>query len=95
MESIREIEIDKEKIFLKRSFDGWRVIYPYKNLDGSYNWFNILTGGSYFKLLIIIIIILIICFFLFEYWRNLNYCTGLLQQLNTKTIDYKNFILKN
>lgn len=40
---------EKEEVLLKRDFEGWRVVYPFKNSDGSWNWKNILTGGKGWK----------------------------------------------
>lgn len=56
---IKEVNIDEERIFLKKSFLGWGVVYPIK-VDGKINWKNLLTGGSWIKLIINIIFILII-----------------------------------
>ncbi len=40
---------EQEKIFLRRDFLGWRVVYPWKNEDGTLNWRNILTNGKGWK----------------------------------------------
>ena len=42
---IKEIEIEGEKIFLKKSFLGYGVVHPIK-IDGKINWKNLLAGGS-------------------------------------------------
>ena len=41
----REIEVDGEKLYLKKDFLGWRIVNPIKNPDGGYNWINFLFGG--------------------------------------------------
>jgi len=47
---MKNIEKIRDGLYVKESFDGYRVVYPYKNDDGSTNWFNIFTGGNYWKL---------------------------------------------
>ena len=61
-----------EKVYLRKSFDGWRVVHPIKNEDGSYNWFNILTGGSWWRIIFTAIIVLIILGVFYEYSSNLR-----------------------
>jgi len=51
---------ENEKVFLKKDFMGWRVVEPWKNEDGSINWFNLLVGGK--KNLFILLFIMIITF---------------------------------
>ncbi len=36
----------KERVYLKKDFMGWRVVEPYKNEDGTINWFNFVLGGK-------------------------------------------------
>lgn len=45
--NIKSVEIEGEKIYLKKSgIFGYGVVYPWKNEDGSVNWYNLLTGGT-------------------------------------------------
>ena len=53
-----------EKVFLKKDYFGYRVVQPYKNEDGTINWFNLLTGG---KKNIILTILLIAIFLLYYF----------------------------
>jgi hypothetical protein len=83
MPKINKIEIDGEKIYIAKSnLFGWGIVHPNKNDDGSINWFNTLTGGSYIKLISSIIIILIISGFLYEYSSNLKYCAEIMSKIN-------------
>jgi len=34
----------------------YRLVFPIKNRDGSINWFNLLTGGSWGRLIITLLI---------------------------------------
>jgi len=37
---------EKESIFLKKDFLGWKIVHPIRNEDGSLNWLNMLVGGK-------------------------------------------------
>ena len=68
MKDIKKIEIDGEKINLAKSkVFGWGVVYPIFDEDKTLNWFNLLTGGSWIRLLITIFFIIIIFGFAYEY----------------------------
>ena len=99
MKNLEKININNETIFLKKSFDGWHVVYPYKNEDGSFNWFNFLTGGNYWKLFYLIIILLVIVGFIYEYRINLLECTKIMESINNNLstnnlLKINNFTLK-
>ena len=63
---IKEIEIDGERISLKKSGKNWRVVKPRK-IDGKINWKNLLTGGSWWNLLGIALIVILIIGCISEY----------------------------
>lgn len=86
MRNIEKINLNDETIHLKKSYDGWRVVYPLKNEDGSYNWFNIITGGSYWKLFTVLLIVAIILGVIWEYHTNLSYCAKVLSNINDISI---------
>jgi hypothetical protein len=69
---INKLSIDGEDINLKKDFLGWHIVYPWKNDDGSINWFNFLTGGSWIKLIIVIVFVLLIVGAIYEYTSNIN-----------------------
>lgn len=60
MNKIKTIELDGDKISLKKSKSGWRIIYPIKNEDGTVNWKNVFKFDMPVLLLTIAIILLII-----------------------------------
>jgi len=35
----------------------YRLVYHWKNPDGSINWFNFLTGGSYYNLIGVLLVV--------------------------------------
>lgn len=73
---INKISIEGETIHLKKGFMGWNVITPYKNEDGSINWFNLLTGGSWKRLIIMIFVVLVILGAIYEYTTNISTLVG-------------------
>lgn len=61
-----------ENIYMKKSMGHWRVVYPINNEDGSINWKNMITGGSWLRFFAVIIIILIILGVAYEYTTNIK-----------------------
>jgi len=68
----QNIPVD-EKIYLKKSKAfGWEVVHPYRNEDGTINWFNFLTGGSWWNLFVVGIIVVIILGCVYQYSKDIN-----------------------
>ena len=65
---------DDGSYVVKDSKFGYRVIYPYKHADGSINWFNLLTGGSWYKLLVTIIVVVLILCSVYAYKHDVGAC---------------------
>jgi hypothetical protein len=59
-------------VFLKKDGKNYRVVHPFKNEDGSWNWFNFFTGGSWKNIIIVAVIVIIILGLLYEYSNNLQ-----------------------
>jgi len=55
-----------EKIYLKKDFLGWRIVYPIFE-DGKINWVNFLVGG--WRNLIALILILLFVFSTFAFYQ--------------------------
>jgi hypothetical protein len=70
-------EVNGEIVYTKK-----RQVYPVINEEGEINWFNFLTGGTYWKLIGIIIFIVIMVGFVFEYHYNFKVCADLMNQQN-------------
>ncbi len=60
------------KVYLKKQGNNYRVVHPIKNEDGSWNWFNLFTGGSWFNVLVVGVVVLIILGVLLEYSVNIK-----------------------
>jgi ABC-type sulfate transport system permease subunit len=79
---------------------GYRVIYPYKNNDGTINWFNLCTGGSWAKLVVTILIVSLILFSVYAYKTDVKTCYEVIKNpcdycnLNPTMID-TNLIVPN
>lgn len=56
---IKEINIEGERVFVKKSkIFGWGFVKPYK-VDGKLNWKNILVGGSWVKFGLLMFMLLV------------------------------------
>jgi len=78
MKALKEVIVEGESVYLKKDFTGWRTVYPITNKDGSFNWFNFITGGSYGKLMITIAIVLIILGLCWSYYHDTSLCMEIL-----------------
>lgn len=79
-------------VCLKKSFDGYRVIYPYKNEDGSLNWRNIILGGNWWKFIKVMLVILVILVACYSYARDTRVCRELISDPCQVCIDVGGFI---
>lgn len=73
MKNIKEINVDGERLFIKKSKLGTRIVYPIK-VDGKINWKNLLIGGSWGNLIKLIFIISALLFIAFSYKHDMNNC---------------------
>ena len=69
----------REGLYVKKGFDGYRVVFPIKNEDGSLNWFNILTGGNWMKVAKLILIVLLVLGMSWSYMRDTRACRDLME----------------
>ena len=76
---IKRVDIENEGIYLKKDRFGWRVIHPIKNSDGSWNWKNLLIGGSYWNLFKIGLIVGLLLFLIFSYLNDISSCKHLIE----------------
>ncbi len=60
------------KVYLKKQGKNYRVVHPVKNEDGSWNLFNLFTGGSWFNVITIGVVVLMILVVLQEYSSNVK-----------------------
>lgn len=61
------------KVYLKKQGKNYRVVHPIRNDDGSINWFNLFTGGSWFNVIVVGAVVLIISGVLQEYSANVKF----------------------
>ncbi len=68
MKKIEEVEVNGEKVYLRKTFLGWNVVNPIK-INGKWNLKNIIAGGNWYKLIIVAGMVIIILFCLYD-WAN-------------------------
>ena len=80
---IKELNIEGERVFVKKSnMFGWGFVNPFR-IDGKLNWKNILIGGSWIKFGLLIFILLVIAGVAQEYSTAVsiaNECSNPLSQ---------------
>lgn len=84
----REYEGKKEVFAMRRSFDGWRVVYPMKNQDGTYNWKNIVLGGSWGNMFKWLGILLLILLFFYVYDHDTKVCRETMKDFGANCLLY-------
>ena len=82
MKKHHEVEIGGEIVYLRKTFLGWGVIFPYK-INNKINWKNLISSGSWIKLIIVISMVLIILGCISEYSTAVNLLN---ECLSNKTI---------
>lgn len=79
--NITEIELEGDRVFLKKlKLFKWNVVHPYR-IDGKINWKNLIAGGNWWNLLFIALAVGIIIGCVFEYstvLKALNECSKLI-----------------
>ena len=61
-----------------------RRVYPIFEPDGSINWFNLLTGGTYWRLAMSILFIVIAIGLIWQYHGQLQWCADLVSKINER-----------
>lgn len=78
----------EEGVYLKKDWSGYRVIHPVKNEDGSWNWWNICTGGTWWNLCKWIAITLLILLMCLTYYRDVKVCRDFLDSPYQNCVNY-------
>lgn len=63
-----------------------RRVAPVLDEEGNIIWFNLITGGSWWRLLGVILFVLIALGFINEYYNNFKLCADVLNQMNNITL---------
>ena len=83
----------REGLYVKKSFDGYRVVYPVKkDIDATpepltpawfknINWFNLVTGGNWWKVIKVAFLVFVILFSVWAYRRDTEFCQNLEQDI--------------
>ena len=76
---MKNIEKIREGLYIKKDRLGYRIVYPYKNDDGTINWFNVLTGGSWGNLIKVVLIVSLILFVTWGYYHDTKACKDFME----------------
>lgn len=77
---IKWIELNEDKIALRKGYDGWRVVHPFKNQDGTKNIKNILVFGSWWNILKYLAILSMILLYFYVYAHDTAVCRETVQR---------------
>ncbi len=70
----------------------YRLVFPIRNQDGSLNWFNLLTGGSWGNLIIVFAIVLFMVGLVFAYKHDIallvECCNNYKESLQTTIVNF-------
>lgn len=84
MGKIEEVNLNGERIFLKKNqLLGWAVISPSK-IDGKINWKNLLIGGNWVRFGFIIAFIVLMLLAINEYSTIVETANKCLEELNMR-----------
>lgn len=69
---MKDVEKIREGLYVKKGFDGYRIIHPWKNEDGTINYKNLLCHGSYWNLLKLGFILFILLGLSYGYYHDVK-----------------------
>ena len=80
--------VDKNVFVKKEHLLGnyYRLVYPIKHDDGSINWFNLCTGGSYWNLVKVAIFVIMMIALVMVYKHDMSSCVELNEKLAAQCI---------
>ena len=92
MEGVDKI---REGLYVKKSFDGYRVVHPIKNDDGTWNWFNLFTGGSCWNWVKVILVMALIFFVTWSYMHDVKAYREITDKIFEDPIGWCSTVLDN
>lgn len=97
MKDVRKVDMDGIPVYLKRdSFGkGYRIVHPFKNDDGSWNYFNLFTGGSWWNLILLIFIVVMLVGSVWAYKRDMQVCTDLVNQITKEPCKWCDIVTRS
>jgi hypothetical protein len=91
---IKSLEFEGETIYIKKSWDGTRLVYPIKkDISKGYssdniNWKNFLLGGSWSYAIKVAIVMTIIILSLLAYKHDTQVCRDFIRDIDKNCVDY-------
>lgn len=67
MKKVSEVEVEGEKILLRKDFLGWHRVYPNRDENGKLIWKNLIAGGSWIRLFIVVVFVILLILAIIEY----------------------------
>lgn len=80
----KNVFVKKEAIF---GLEHHRLVYPLKKDDGSINWFNLCTGGSYWNLIKVAIFVSLMVALVLVYKHDMSSCVAINDKLAAKCME--------
>lgn len=90
------IEKIREDLYIKKGWDGYRVVHPNKkDLNKPFtwentNWKNVLIGGHWSYPLKLLFVLVVIYFFAQMYQTDTEVCREFVKNFETRCIEYYN-----
>jgi len=92
MKKIKEVNIEGDRIFLKKNkYLGWTVVNPFK-IDGKINWKNLLIGGNWVRFFIVIMMVILILLAIMEYSNVVKIANECLNNSHTIIVNTSQWI---
>lgn len=89
-----EIQLEPGVKVIKSKLSRWRVIFPIKNPDGSINYFNLLTGGSWGKILEVVIVVAIMLILILLYRHDTQFLVDKINSISENPCAWCNFMME-
>ena len=61
----------EDKVYLKKGIFGWRIVHPYKNPDGTFNYANLFFGG-WSNLILTLLLVALVLIGIYAHYHDLD-----------------------
>jgi hypothetical protein len=88
-EKVKKIQVsDTESVYMRRGLDGWRIVYPIKNDDDTWNWNNILYFGSPWRFVKWCIVLALFLLLIWGYNADVSACKFASEHMDQVCLNY-------
>lgn len=92
MKKTEKVRIGQEDIYMRKSFDGWRVVYPITKEDGTRDWKNLVTGGNVWRMLKVLFFVAVLIGSVFLYRHDIDTCIDKLKYATENPCEWCNVV---